>query len=106
MDENVKWVVGFLFSLILAVASYARYVSNMIKVGDDQLHHRINQTRDEYVKRVDLDAHISRVESRMRDLREELRSDIKDIKDEIKGSNSRLDAVLAKLSERARPGSH
>lgn len=100
MDENVKFALGFLLSLIALVATYTRYVSNMIKVGDDNLHHRVNQTRDEYVKRVDLDAHISRVESRMRDLREELRSDVKDIKDEIKGTNARLDAVLAKLSER------
>lgn len=99
MDENVKWAVGFLFSLIMAAAAYTRHVSNMIKVGDDNLHHRINQTRDEYVKRVDLDAHISRVESRMRDLREELRADIRDIKEEQKGTNTRLDAVLAKLTD-------
>ncbi|MDK4729348.1 hypothetical protein [Rhizobium phaseoli] len=104
MEENVKWILGFLLSLIVAGTSYARYVSNMIKAGDENLHHRINQTRDEYVKRVDLDAHISRVESRMRDLREELRADIKDIKDEQKGTNARLDSILAKLTERnARP---
>jgi len=100
MDENVKWALGFLLSLITVVAAYTRHVSNMIKVGDDNLHHRVNQTRDEYVKRVDLDAHISRVESRMRDLREELRGDIRDLKEEQKGANARLDAILAKLSER------
>jgi uncharacterized protein YPO0396 len=100
MDENVKWAISFLFGLIVAAAGYTRHVSNMIKVGDDNLHHRINQTRDEYVKRVDLDAHISRVESRIRDLREEWRADIRDIKEEQKGTNARLDAVLAKLAER------
>jgi uncharacterized protein (UPF0335 family) len=74
----------------------------MIKAGDDELHHRINTTRDEYVKRVDLDAHISRVENRMRDLREELRADIREIKDEQKGTNARLDAVLTELTKRDR----
>jgi uncharacterized protein YPO0396 len=101
MDENVRWVLGFLLSLIALVAGYARHISNRIEAGDNALHHRINQTRDEYVKRVDLDAHISRVEARMRDLREELRSDIREVKDEIKGANTRLDAVLVKLGERA-----
>lgn len=100
MDETTKWLIGVLFGGFSAVAAYARHVATKIETGDDELHHRINQVRDEYVKRVDLDAHISRVESRLRDTREELRDDIRGVKDEIKGANARLDAVLAKLSER------
>lgn len=100
MDEMTKWLTATLFGLISAGAAYTRHMASKIETGDDELHHRINQIRDEYVKRVDLDAHITRVESRLRDTREELRGDIRDVKEEIKGANARLDAVLAKLSER------
>lgn len=101
MDETTKWLIGALFGLFSGVAAYSKHVAAQIKDGDDELHHRVNQIRDEYVKRVDLDAHMNRVESRLRDTREELREDIRGVKEEIKGANSRLDAVLAKLSERS-----
>jgi len=100
MEENVKWLLGFMITVIIAAAGYARHVSNMIKVGDDALHHRINQTRDEYVRRVDLDAHLSRQDRQFVELKQEFRDFAKDMKQGQDHTNARLDAVLTKLTDR------
>ena len=65
--------------------------SKAIKEGDDTLHERINRTRDEmhdqFVRRADLDGHLSRIEKGVTDLRAEMQT-------ERRETNSRLDAVL------------
>lgn len=47
------------------------------KAATDALHERVNRTRDEmsekYVRRADLDAHMNRIESSIRDVREDLK---------------------------------
>lgn len=92
MDETVKWLLGFVVTLVFAAAGYSRHVSHMIKTGDDALHERINRVRDEYVRRVDLDAHLADVKNQIRDLRQ-------DIKEGQKDTNDRLDTLLASVSK-------
>lgn len=66
-----------------------------IKEGDDRLHERINETRDDmsnsYVKRTDLDGHLQRIEKSVTEMRQEMRAERRD-------TNKRLDAVLAAIS--------
>lgn len=100
MAEDVKWIIGIGLTLAGLCFAYGRYVYSMITDGHKELHHRINTVRDEYVKRADLDAHLNRYDVRMRELRDEVRADVKDLKEEMKGTNQRLDVIMSKLTER------
>ena len=67
-----------------------RHVLGKIQSGDDQLHERVNRVRDEYVRRVDLDAHIVRLDASVQKLSEE-------ISRSSNATNQRLDALLAHM---------
>lgn len=96
MGEDLKWLIGILVSMgiafIVALIGTFRSLSASIKEGDDELHARVNRTRDDYVRRVDLDSHIN-----------QLREGVKELKDETRESaretNKRLDQVLAALAQ-------
>lgn len=100
MEETVKWLLGLIVTIGVAMAGYARHLAQKIEDGDNALHHRINQTRDEYVKRIDLDAHLSRQDRAAAELKAELKEFAREMKAAQEHTNSRLDAVLTKLSEK------
>uniref|UniRef100_A0A914Z417 Uncharacterized protein n=1 Tax=Panagrolaimus superbus TaxID=310955 RepID=A0A914Z417_9BILA len=77
-------------SFIIALITSFRSLAASIKTGDDQLHERVNRVRDEYVRRVDLDGHVSQLRDGMKELKDEAR-------DSTKETNKRLDQVLAVL---------
>ncbi|MDH7790743.1 hypothetical protein [Ochrobactrum sp. AN78] len=84
LDTDVQ-VVGFCISTLIVAF---RILSKAIKDGDDELHHRINQVRDEYVRRVEFDAHF--------DL---LREDVRELREDLKGTNKRLDQLMSVLAQ-------
>jgi len=110
---EVDWGVlvamgGLAITVVGAVIARDRQLTNMVHrkaeetaaastAGDDALHQRINRTRDEmhehFVKRADLDGHLSRIEQRVSELRQ-------DMKEERRETNQRLDAVLAAVRDR------
>lgn len=63
-----------------------RQVMSTIQDGDDKLHHRVNETRDQYVRRDDLASHIQRIEKTVDEMRVEMR--------EQRHANERLDTTL------------
>ena len=69
-----------------------RSLSASIKTGDDRLHERVNRVRDEYVRRVDLDDLVAQLRDSVRELRDETR-------EASRGTNTRLDQVLAVLAK-------
>lgn len=103
-------VIGVLVTIIGGVIARDRQITGMIqnnkddihandaaqdgrtKEATDQLHERVNRLRDEmgkdYVRRSDLDGHLSRIEKNLADMKA-------DMKDERRETNLRLDAVLA-----------
>lgn len=81
---------GALAGIIGAFLISHRYTSDKIQTGDNALHERINRVRDDYVKRIDLDGHLARVEATIKDQREENREGVREI-------NRRLDQVLTTL---------
>lgn len=87
----MKWLIGIAVTFGLALIGAFKSLSKSIKDGDDALHERINRTRDDYVRRVDLDVHMA-----------QLRGDVKELKNETREStsetNKRLDQVLAALA--------
>lgn len=93
MSDEIKWLIGLGATIGLGIAGYViaalRALSNQIKTGDDALHARINRVRDDYVKKEDFNAQIARVDSNIRDFREENREFHKE-------TNQRLDMLLKK----------
>lgn len=101
MSDELRWLIGINVTAFIALATVLigafRALSSRIetalltaKAGDDQLHERVNRVRDEYVKRVDLDGHMARMEASVKELREETREGTREI-------NRRLDQVLTTL---------
>lgn len=94
---ELQWIVGTALSLIAAMAAIAvgsfRAMGNRLdaavgqlrqsmqqqetymKNGDDALHDRVNRLRqdvsDNYVRRVDLDGHLKRIDDTMKEVRDD-----------------------------------
>lgn len=83
-------VAGTIVSIVVAIVASHRTTADKIQKGDDALHERINRVRDEYVRRVDLDGHMARIETNVKELRDENREGTRDI-------NRRLDQMLTSL---------
>ena len=89
MADPWSWILaaaGIVITLIGGIMVRDRQVMSTIKAGDDTLHERVNRTRDEYVRRDDLDNHIRRIEKSVEEMRVEMR--------EQRRTNERLDATL------------
>ncbi|TPN57178.1 hypothetical protein [Mesorhizobium sp. B1-1-7] len=83
-------IAGTIVAIIGAIVASHRSTGDKIQKGDDALHERINRVRDEYVRRVDLDGHMARMETSVKDLRDENREGTREI-------NRRLDQVLTTI---------
>lgn len=83
---ELQWLVGISLTVVLTIGGMLiaafRTLSGKIdkgntdmakalKDGDDHLHERVNRIRDEYVRRVDLDGHLSRIDTTLREIRED-----------------------------------
>lgn len=79
-----------IITIVGAIVASHRWTTDKIQKGDDALHERVNRVRDEYVCRVDLDTHMARIETNVRELREESREGTREI-------NRRLDTMLTAL---------
>lgn len=104
MTDEIRWLIGISVSVLVfqTGALIAAFRSLTAKIddaeasatkGDDALHERVNRVRDEYVKRVDLDGHMARMETNVKELRDETREGTREI-------NRRLDQVLTTLQPR------
>jgi hypothetical protein len=101
MDNDFwKWFVGMLVTGAGMLGVQTRWLQSAIqrnteaiRRGDDALHERVNRVREElakdFVRKADIDAHLSRVDETYRDLRTEMREGMKDIAD-------RLDVVISR----------
>lgn len=77
MDDDLKWVAGVAITsmvflcgtLIAAFRNLAARISNT----SGELHGRIDDVKDNYVRRDDLAGHIGRIENQMTEMRTEMR---------------------------------
>ena len=84
LDTDVQ-VAGFcITTLIVAFRVLSRAIkdgddrlADMIRTGDDALHSRINQVRDEYVRR----------------------DDVRELREDLKETNKRLDQLMSMLAK-------
>lgn len=77
MESDLKWVIGIAISLTVAFATAIvaafRNLSNRISSGNRDVHKRIDDVKDDYVRRDDLNGHIDRIDKNLRELRDETR---------------------------------
>ena len=73
--EAIAWQAGIAITILAAQGTLLRWVIVRIRedrdashARDSELHHRINGVKDDYVRRDDLMAHISRLESGQADI--------------------------------------
>lgn len=102
MGDDWKWIIGIAVTLTLGwgsilIGAFWRLVSMIRRVEDEmdnsskELHARINRVREDTVQKSDLDVHLTRLSSDMREMRNEQR-------EATKITNTRLDALLAAIA--------
>lgn len=76
MEDDLKWLVGFLVGIVGLIGGFItrdRQMAKQIREGDERLHARINRVKDEYVRKDDLDQTVKRLETGMKEMRDEIR---------------------------------
>ena len=59
MDGDLMASIGLLLAIAGGMVVRDRFVTKSIRDGDDQLHKRINEVKDVYVRRDDRNQHIT-----------------------------------------------
>jgi hypothetical protein len=77
MEADLKWVIGvgvsLTVTLVTAIIAAFRNLANRISTGNRDLHKRVDDVKDKYVRRDDLDGHITRIERNLQEIRDENR---------------------------------
>lgn len=111
MTDEVIWIIstGFgLVALIGGVVARDRYILGLISKNHEgsikaiqdnteKLNERMAKIKDEYVRRIDLDGHIMRLDGSIQTLSGEMRSSTAQ-------TNQRLDAILAHFAAASASG--
>ena len=87
---GIQWIVATGISIAVLVGGMImrdRQVMKAIAEGDAELHHRINEVKDSYVRRDDLNGHMNTIEESVKAMRVEQRA-----------TNSRIDNLLGVIS--------
>ena len=98
-------VASVLTPVVLAAAARDRQLLSIMNKNKEEavsaaraehnnLHDRINRIRDEFVRRDDFDAHMTRLDKRLDDFRDEMR-------EASASTNRRLDSIIHKLNGKA-----
>lgn len=107
MTAETWQILGFGLTLLAAIGGVVardRALQNLIVEGDkatrveakaeaDRLHERVNKVRDEFVRREDLDAHLSRIEKSIERVYDAQKEQVEQARD----TNQRVDAILQHL---------
>ncbi len=91
MNDDWRWLIGIdvgvATSYCIALFTMYRVLSSTMRAADDALHSRINQVRDEYVRRIEFDTHFNL-----------LRDDVRELREDLKETNKRLDQLMSVLA--------
>jgi len=75
MDPELKWVIGIAVSLstafTAAIIGAFRSLAGRISQSNKDLHTRVDDVKEKYVRRDDLDNHIRRIEKGIDELKKE-----------------------------------
>ena len=74
MDGDLKWVIGLAVSMVLAFGTIMIGAFRNVSAKIAELHGRVDDVKEKYVRRDDLDGQIMRIDQNVRDLRDEMRA--------------------------------
>ena len=88
MEADLRWFIGIAVSVALtlvgAIITAFRNLAGRISAGDRELHQRIDEVKEKYVRRDDLDGHIGRLDQNVREIREEMRENHRQVLEAIR----------------------
>jgi uncharacterized protein (DUF927 family) len=88
MEADLRWFIGIAVSVSLAlvgaIITAFRNLAGRISTGDRELHNRIDEVKEKYVRRDDLDGHIGRLDQNVREIREEMRENHRQVLEAIR----------------------
>jgi hypothetical protein len=77
METDLRWFIGVAVTVVLALVTTIiaafRNLAVRISTSDREMLRRIDDVKEKYVRRDDLDGHITRLDQGMREIREEMR---------------------------------
>jgi len=99
--EIVVLVAGFAFTVIIQTAGVISYLLKTTNTGDEKLHKRIDDVKDNYVKRTDLDRDLAAINQTLNLMREDMKNGIEKIqvcqKEHSDSINKRFDLMAGNL---------
>lgn len=79
MEADLKWVIGLGVSLCVFVATTLIATFRTLSAKIAKTHERIDDVKDKYVRRDDLDGHLTRIDRTVHEIREEMRDNHKQV---------------------------
>lgn len=79
MDDDLKWLIGVSITVMGLFISTLIGVFRNLSAKISGLHGRVDEVKEKYVRRDDLDGHIARIDTNLRELREETRQNHREI---------------------------
>lgn len=92
MSSEAWQILGFAVAAVTMIGGLIirdRQIFAEIKKGEAELHERINNVQEKYVRRDDLNGHI-----------ESMQHAISEVRNEQRGTNTRIDALLIAMSNK------
>lgn len=74
MDADLKWLLGLAATMAATFGTIMIGAFRNMSAKIAGLHSRIDDVKEKYVRRDDLDGHIMRIDQNVRDLRDEMRA--------------------------------
>lgn len=95
MNDDIKWLIGVEVSAIVAFIGILfvvfRNLSSKLTSSTAELHKKIDDVKEKYVRRDDLDSHIQRLDLSVNDLRREQ----KELRDEQRTQHHQVLEAIA-----------
>lgn len=73
MDDDLRWAVGVAITIFVAFAGLVVAAFRNMSAKITKTHERIDDVKDKYVRRDDLDQHLKRIDTTVKELRTEIR---------------------------------
>lgn len=77
MESDLKWAIGIAVTVVMAftgiVVTTFRVLAERISSHVKDLHEKVDDVKVRYVRRDDLDSHLTRIDKSLQETREEMR---------------------------------
>lgn len=88
MDADLKWVIGIATTLsvafVAALIAAFRALASRISYHVSDLHGRVDDVKEKYVRRDDLDGHLGRIDRSLQETRDEMHENHRQILEELR----------------------